>query len=384
MDTLQSVPSSAPASLLTCGQRSENEKRDEEVRHKQEFDLQIRQMLSKRRRERRKIFSREKLKKYISEENAAKLKITYREYDLLSRYDLENMFGEDILVTVDETEKSLKQGIKRNLISSTSTAAATSALDPQRVYRRFIHQGQIYDKIYDAHNAVGHGGEKRTFFQVSKTVANVAQEKVKLFISLRQICNIKRVPRCKKGVVKPIVSESFGERGQMDLIDMYKDGGCLFNYILHYQDNLTKFSVLRPLRSKQAIKVARHLLDIITLIGAPRYLQSNNGREFVVAVIHQLRTELWPKLILINGKPRHPQSQGSIERANGDITKMLGSWMCENRTRDWSASLPFIQFNTNIAYSRDVGLSPYKAVFGIEHPIGMQTELSPSMYKQLQ
>nr|XP_045590715.1 KRAB-A domain-containing protein 2-like [Procambarus clarkii] len=353
MDTLESVPSSAPASLLTCGQRSENEKRDEEVRHKQEFDLQIRQMLSKRRGERRKIFSREKLKKYISEVNAAKLKKTTktsREYDLLSRYDVKNMFGEDILVSVDETEKRLKRGIKRKLISSTSTAAATSALDPQRVYRRFIHQGQLYDTIYDAHNAVGHGGEKRTYFQVSKTVANVTQEEVKLFISLCQICNLKRVPRRKKGVVKPIVSESFGERGQMDLIDMHKDGGCLFNYILHYQDNLTKFSVLRPLRTKQAIEVARHLLDIFTLIGAPRYLQSDNGREFVAAVIHQLRTELWPKLILINGKPRHPQSQGSIERANGDITKMLGSWMCENRTRDWSAGLPFVQFNKNIAY----------------------------------
>ncbi|XP_069166151.1 KRAB-A domain-containing protein 2-like [Procambarus clarkii] len=86
----------------------------------------------------------------------------------------------------------------------------------------------------------------------------------------------------------------------------------------------------------------------------------------------------------LNGKPRHPQSKGSIERANGDITKMLGSWMCENRTRDWSAGLPFVQFNKNIAYSRGVGLSSYKAVFGIELPIGMQTELSPSMYKQLQ
>ncbi|XP_045600078.2 KRAB-A domain-containing protein 2-like [Procambarus clarkii] len=266
MDTLESVPSSAPASLLSCGQRSENEKRDEEVRHKQEFELQIHQMLSKPRGEPRKVFSCEKVKKYISEVYAAKLKKTTktsREYDLLSRYDVKNMFGEDILVTVDETEKRLKRGMKR----------------------------------------------KR-----------------------------------KKGVVKPIVSESFGERGQMDLIDMHKDGGCLFNYILHYQDNLTKFSVFRPLRSKQAIEVARHLLDIFTLIGAPRYLQSDNGREFVAAVIHQFRTELWPKLILINGKPRHPQSQGSIERANGDITKMLGSWMSENRTRDWSAGLPFVQF----------------------------------------
>jgi hypothetical protein len=32
---------------------------------------------------------------------------------------------------------------------------------------------------------------------------------------------------------------------------------------------------------------------------------------------------------IIHGRPRHPQSQGSIERSNGDIQNILASWMRE-------------------------------------------------------
>jgi hypothetical protein len=53
-----------------------------------------------------------------------------------------------------------------------------------------------------------------------------------------------------------------------------------FKFILHYQDHLTKFAVLRPLTSKLAAEVGFQLLDIFLLFGAPHILQSHNGREF--------------------------------------------------------------------------------------------------------
>ena len=45
---------------------------------------------------------------------------------------------------------------------------------------------------------------------------------------------------------------------------------------MHYQDHFTKFSVLRPLKSKRAAEVAYNLLDIFLLLGAPHILQSDN------------------------------------------------------------------------------------------------------------
>ncbi len=35
----------------------------------------------------------------------------------------------------------------------------------------------------------------------------------------------------------------------------------------------------------------------------------------------------WPDLIIINGRPRHPQSQGLVERSNALAQNILGKWM---------------------------------------------------------
>ncbi|XP_068223849.1 KRAB-A domain-containing protein 2-like, partial [Palaemon carinicauda] len=63
--------------------------------------------------------------------------------------------------------------------------------------------------------------------------------------------------------------------------------------------------------------------------GAPAILQSDNGREFVNAVIAELST-LWPEFKLVTGRPCHPQSQGVGERINGVIQEKLAIWMQEN------------------------------------------------------
>ena len=126
--------------------------------------------------------------------------------------------------------------------------------------------------------------------------------------------------------MRPIVSKDFNSRGQVDLIDMQSMKQGEFRWIMVYQDHLTKFCVLRPLTSKRAAEVAYQLLDIFLLFGAPCILQSDNGSEFTAQIIVELK-ELWPDLVLVHGKPRHPQSQGSVERANCDIKDMLVAWL---------------------------------------------------------
>ena len=41
--------------------------------------------------------------------------------------------------------------------------------------------------------------------------------------------------------------------------------------------------------------------------------------------------DLWSECKTIHGKPRDPQSQGSVERANHEIKRVIGSLM-RNRT----------------------------------------------------
>jgi len=77
---------------------------------------------------------------------------------------------------------------------------------------------------------------------------------------------------------------------------------------------------------------------IFCLIGAPLILHTDNGKEFTASVILALQV-LWPSMQLINGQARHPQSQGSVERGNQDVEKMIFAWMGEHTSPRWSMNL---------------------------------------------
>ncbi|XP_046677250.1 KRAB-A domain-containing protein 2-like [Homalodisca vitripennis] len=117
--------------------------------------------------------------------------------------------------------------------------------------------------------------------------------------------------------------------------------------------------------------------DIFLTLGAPCILQSDNGREFVNKVISEV-TQLWPELKIVHGKPRHSQSQGSVERANQDIENMLASWMADNKTTNWSEGLRYVQFMKNRAFHSGIKQSPYKAMFGMDPRVGLSTSSLPS------
>ena len=89
-------------------------------------------------------------------------------------------------------------------------------------------------------------------------------------------------------------------------------------HYLPFQDHLTKFVNLRALKTKRAEEVAHNLLHIFADKGAPRILHTDNGKEFANSVLKEL-LEMWPECRLVHGKPRHSQSQGSVERANRDV-----------------------------------------------------------------
>ncbi|CAF3516230.1 unnamed protein product [Rotaria sp. Silwood1] len=166
----------------------------------------------------------------------------------------------------------------------------------------------------------------------------------------------------------------------MDLIDMRSIGDGEYKWILHTKDHFTKFSWCYPLKTKEAEPVAEKLLQQFYLFGAPRILQSDNGKEFVAKVIRDLK-KTWPDLIIINGRPRHPQTQGLVERGNQTLESALGKWMESNNRKDWSngayihalttiykrllsLGLPQVIYSINTSSAKSTDKSPYEVVFG--------------------
>ena len=63
--------------------------------------------------------------------------------------------------------------------------------------------------------------------------------------------------------------------------------------------------------------------------------------------------------------PRHPQSQGSVERANSDIKDMMISRISDYSITQWSVWLRFVHFTATFK------LSPYQALLVAEPTVGL-------------
>ena len=112
-------------------------------------------------------------------------------------------------------------------------------------------------------------------------------------------------------------------------------------------DHWSKMHVLFPLMEKSAPEVALNLsAKVFAYFGPPKILQSDNGREFVNGIVRKLLDD-WPgEITIVNGRARHPQSQGLVERGNAKVEEMLA---CRFHTQGasnehtWTSWLPEVQ-----------------------------------------
>ncbi len=116
---------------------------------------------------------------------------------------------------------------------------------------RIAQQHEVFDIIHRCHHQISHRKVLITWKKIHQYYSNISQEMVKEYIDLCIICGTQEASRpSKMKLLKPILSKPFNDRGQVDLIDMQSINDGEYNWILHYQDHLTKFTYLRALKNK--------------------------------------------------------------------------------------------------------------------------------------
>ena len=157
------------------------------------------------------------------------------------------------------------------------------------------------------------------------------------------------------------------ERLQMDLIDMRSSPNIKdFHFIFHAMCHFTKVHFIIPIMRKEAKYGAECLTrSIFPVFGLPRILQMDNGKEFVNKTIVKV-VEDWPgNCQIINGRSRHPQSQGLIEQANGTVETMLRVMRSDaGDSFGWPDAIPQIMYAINTTLQHAIRMSPYEAVYG--------------------
>lgn len=97
-------------------------------------------------------------------------------------------------------------------------------------------------------------------------------------------------------------------------MDMRMEPDGRYKWIMHVCCHFIKFSSAYALSAKESEQVANAMANWLSHFGLLKILQCDNGGEFKGALLILLERY---GIQIINGRPRHPQSQGLIEKANG-------------------------------------------------------------------
>ena len=158
-----------------------------------------------------------------------------------------------------------------------------------------------------------------------------------------------------------ITSSSPWDHIQMDTsvhLPVSKEG---MKVLLVVIDVFTGYIILRPLKTNTALLVAKELWNIFSLLGLPKVIQSDNGSEFVNAVVKELVILMGVEHRFIS--PYNPRCDGKVERSIGTVMSIIKK-LLHGSDNTWPMFTSFAQFTFNNKITALTGSSPFSLMFG--------------------
>ena len=112
---------------------------------------------------------------------------------------------------------------------------------------------------------------------------------------------------------------------------------------------------------KTSRSAAYELAQALAVVGGCLVVHVDRGAEFSRKFVNYLREFLGSTFIVVRGAPRHPQSQGFIERLNQEIKRRLRAIACEwaksntGKQPPWMDWLPRVLLALNVVPLRSRG-----------------------------
>jgi len=130
-------------------------------------------------------------------------------------------------------------------------------------------------------------------------------------------------------------------------------------------DLFTKWGEAIPIRNKEAVTVARALLDVVfSRFGIPYQLLSDNGKEFDNLMMKEICRLL--EIDKIRTTVYKASTNGAVERFHRTLNSMLGKVVSQNQ-RNWDEFLPTVMGAYRASRHESTGFSPNFLMLGKEN-----------------
>ena len=158
----------------------------------------------------------------------------------------------------------------------------------------------------------------------------------------------------------PVKAEVWHRVG-IDLVGPLKTSKKGNRYIVTCTDYFSKWIEAQAIPNKSAVTVAKFLLSLICRFGCFSICHSDQGREFVNQLNHNLF-----QLAGIEQRisaAYHPQSNGLDERSNQTISRAIMKYINDEQD-DWDEDLDCIVFSYRTSVHSSTKFSPFYLMYG--------------------
>ena len=214
------------------------------------------------------------------------------------------------------------------------------------------------------HCGMGHPGRDKTLAMTRDRFywPNMHAD-VEHFIKNCKRCLLRKTPTTERAPLTSIHTYQPLELLCVDYLTLEPCKGGTQN-ILVITDHFTKYAQAIPTKNQTAKTTAEALFkNFILHYGIPTTLHSDQGQQFESNIIQELC-----KLLNIKKSrttPYHPMGNGTTERFNRTLLKMLGTLENELKS-DWKSHIPALVHAYNSMPQETTGYSPYFLMFGRE------------------
>lgn len=244
--------------------------------------------------------------------------------------------------------------------------------DKEGNHKRVFHSEQRDIMEIEASNfhKSNHFGMKKFEVMCKEYFFKIPRDIIRKVVSSCTVCT-QAQPLKVKEKQKHITASRPMERLMIDLIDLkcYKEKNSNYAWILTVIDVYSKFAWAFPLFKKTGKEVAEVLENLFLTFGPPQILQSDNGKEFINQHMKELLDHF--VVIFLHSRPRHPQTNGQIERFNQTLTRFLQKFIFEKecfenvKDKPWKVFLGKVVHNYNISTHSATNKSPFRLFLNI-------------------
>jgi transposase InsO family protein len=223
-------------------------------------------------------------------------------------------------------------------------------------------QDQCKEELTLLHNQ-SHPGQEKFWRLVQQKYAGISRETCREIVKSCIVC-ANAVPLKRKEANTVIKVIRPWERIQVDFVDLRfcSDVNDGYSWLLTLIDCYTKFAFAFPTRDKSAESVSTILTDFFLREGPPEILHTDNGKEFKNSKVDAICTRF--SIRRAYGRPRHPQSQGQIERFNQTIIRKVSKIIADKEQKHWLGAINKTVYSYNIEWNRSINMSPFMALKG--------------------